>query len=113
MGFKWILRSNQEKNLVHLNFSDVNLGYFEFIQKRVKQMFPGEVLIPTNEGCTNSKGELVLKFSKSFLIVLISLKERDYTLKNAIVNFFLFWMDHDKETEYLAILPELTLEKKI
>jgi len=103
--------SPPEKILMHLNFSDVNLGYFEYIQKRLKKILPGEVLIPTNEGCTNSNGELVLKFSKSFLNTHINLKERDYTLKNAIVNFVIFWMDHDKETEYLVILPELSLEK--
>lgn len=96
---------------MHLNFSDVNLGYFEFIQKRLKKILPGDDLIPTNEGCTNSNGELVLKFSKNFLNTLLSLKGNEYTLKNAIVNFVIFWMDHDKETEYLVILPELSLEK--
>ena len=77
------------------------------------KILPGEDLIPTNEGCTNSKGELVLKFSKNFLNTLQSLKEREYTLKNAKVNFVVFWMDHNKDTEYLVILPALSLEKTV
>jgi ATP-dependent DNA helicase RecQ len=108
-----IVYSPPEKITMHLNFPDVNLGYFKFIQKRIMKILPGENLIPTNEGCTNSDGKLVLKFSKSFLNTLTNLKEREYALKDASVNFVIFWMDHDKQTEYLVILPELSLEKTI
>jgi ATP-dependent DNA helicase RecQ len=98
--------------LMHLNFCDVNLGYFEYIQKRIMRILPGEDLIPINEGCTNSNGELVLKFSKNFLYTIKNLRESGYTFKNVKVNFVIFWMDHDRETEYLVILPELSFEKQ-
>lgn len=95
----------------HLTLSEINLGYFEFIQKRIKELVSGDYLIPDEEGCTNSKGELVLKFSKKFCFTVAELKDKGYRLKNAKVNFILYWKERDKETEYLVLLPEVSFEK--
>jgi len=100
-----------EKLTMHLSFSDVNLGYFEFIQNRISKVISGDTLIANNQGCLNSKGELVLKFSKSYLKNIANIKEQGYQVKNATVNFIIYWKDSDRETECLILLPELCFEK--
>lgn len=106
-----IVYSPPEKILMHLNFSDVNLGYFEFIQRRIKLILSGDHLIPSMEGCLNTKGEIVLKYSKGFLCTIEDLKKKGYQIKSAKVNFILYWKDSEKEIENLIILPEVAFEK--
>ena len=38
------------KVVLHLNYKDVNLGYFEFVQHRIKDMFCGQLLKVSSEG---------------------------------------------------------------
>lgn len=52
---------------MQLTHKDVNLGYFEYLQKRLKTVQSGDILTFTNESCTNSNGDLVLKFSGKFI----------------------------------------------
>jgi ATP-dependent DNA helicase RecQ len=96
-----------------MNFCDVNLGYFEFIQKKIKLLIAGENLIPNEQGCLNSKGELVLKFSKAFLTNMAKLKAEEFSLKSAKVNIILYWTDHENEMEFLVVLPELSFERNV
>jgi ATP-dependent DNA helicase RecQ len=102
--------SRPEKITMHLNFADVNLGYFEFIQRRLLKILSGDRLIPNMEGCLNTKGEIVLKYSKGFLCIIEDLKKNGYQIKSAKVNFILYWKDNEKEIENLIILPELSFE---
>jgi ATP-dependent DNA helicase RecQ len=99
------------KLAMHLTLSDVNLGYFEYVQNRINKMLSGERLIPSSVGCTNVKGEMVLKYSKSFLVTIEELKDRNYQLTGGRINFILYWKDSDKDREFLIILPELSFEK--
>jgi ATP-dependent DNA helicase RecQ len=101
------------KIIMNLSFKDINLGYFEFIQKKVKSLISGENLIPTEQGCLNTKGELALKFSKAFLNIITSHNDKGFTLTAAKVNFILYWKDKEKEEEYLIILPELSFELSV
>ena len=108
-----IIYTSPEKIIMHLNFSDVNLGYFEFIQKKIKPLLPGENLVPNEQGCFNSKGELVLKFSKAFLNIITSHNDNGFTLTTAKVNFILYWKDKEKEKDHLIVLPEVAFEKMV
>lgn len=98
---------------LHLTHKDLNLGYFEFIQKRVNTLTSGDTIFISEEGCKNEKGELVLKFSKKFFLKLEELKNLGFNLKEAKVNFIVYWKAEDKEQEVKIVLPELQFEKSV
>lgn len=99
--------------VLHLSHKDINLGYFEFIQKRVNALTCGDSISFSEEGCKNEKGELVLKFSRSFLDQLAEMNDSGFELKEAKVNFIVHWKAEDKEQEVKIMLPELHFEKSI
>lgn len=97
---------------MHLSHADLNLGYFKFVQQRVNKLISGDSLLPCEEGCKNSNGKLVLKFSKKFLEKLVKEKEEGFNLKEARVNFIVYWKAEDEaEDEVKIILPELLFER--
>jgi ATP-dependent DNA helicase RecQ len=98
---------------LHLSHKDLNLGYFEYIQKRVNLLTSGDSITISDEGCKNKKGELVLKFSKKFLEQLAEIKKSGFELKEAKVNFIVYWTDDDKKIEVKIVLPELHFEKNL
>ncbi len=100
-----------EKITMQLSFSDVNLGFFEYRQSQINSLVPGDLLVIKDEGCANNSGDIVLKFAKKFNETISQLKDQGYHLKNARINFILYWKDPEKEKESKVILPELDFEK--
>lgn len=96
---------------LHLSHKDLNLGYFEYVQKRVNALTSGDAITISDEGCKNEKGELVLKFSKKFLERIVEIKNNGFELKEAKVNFIVYWTDDEKKVEVKIILPELYFER--
>jgi len=96
---------------MQLTHKDVNLGYFEFIQKRLKTILSGDILTFTNEDCTNLNGDLVSKFSGKFIETIKAQEGNGYKLTGAKVNFMLYWKKPDEEQEFQIILPELLFER--
>ena len=101
-----------KEQIIHLNHEDVNLGYFEYVQHRIGNMMSGDSMIITEEGCANSNNDLILKFSRKFLEILKVKKNKGYVLKNAKVNYILYWLKEEAEKEIKIILPELYFEKE-
>ena len=102
------------KDLVmHLTHEHVNLGYFEYVQHRMRNIQPGDSLTLAGEGCKNSNGELVLKFSKKFLDTIEVRKRNGYELKSVKVNFIIYWLNEETQQESKIILPELYFEKQL
>lgn len=99
--------------LLHLSHKDVYLGYFEYVQRRIRNIVSGDTLIIKEEGCANSNGDLVLKFSQKTLDNLKCQTEKGYRLKEAKVNFIVYWHKEGSDKEVKIILPELYLEKEI
>jgi ATP-dependent DNA helicase RecQ len=95
-----------------LTHENVHLGYFEFIQHRVNNILSGELLKIKEEGCANSKDEIVLKFSKKFLEFIEAQVQKGYKIKSAKVNFIVYWLKEGGEKEVKIILPELYFEKQ-
>jgi ATP-dependent DNA helicase RecQ len=96
---------------VQLGHKDVNLNWFRSVQQEISQLESGDSLILKTDGCYNSMGVPVVKFSRKFL-ESPSKKEADgYKPIDATVNFVLYWKNPDTEEEQLIILPELTYEK--
>lgn len=96
---------------MHLTHRDLNLGYFELIQSKLTALTSGDALTINTEGCMNTKGELVLKFSKQFLATIADVQRKGYQLKEAKVNFIVYWKKQDEEQEIKIILPELCFER--
>ncbi len=96
---------------MHLSFKDVWLDYFITRQYLVSQLTSGDTLTISGDECTNSKGQSVLKFSKQFLNAIESVKQKGYHLKQAKVNFIVYWKKEDAEQESKIILPELYFER--
>lgn len=98
--------------VMHLTHENVNLGYFEFVQHRIRSIMSGDPLIMTEDGCANSNGDLVLKYSKKFIEIIETQKSKGYVLKSTKVNFIVYWQKEGTENEVKIILPELYFEKK-
>lgn len=98
---------------LHLSHKDVYLDYFEYVQNRIRNIFSGDTLMIRDEGCTNSNGDLVLKFSQKTVDALKYQAEKGYRLKEAKVNFIIYWHKDGSDKEVKIILPELYLEKEI
>lgn len=99
------------KMAMHLSLKDVWLDYFITRQHLISQLTSGDTLIVNNDECTNDKGQSVLKFSRQFLNTIETQKKKGYQLKQAKVNFMVYWKKEDTEQEVKIILPELYLEK--
>ena len=97
---------------MQLSFRDVFLGFFEKRQDQVNRLIPGDDLLITKTGCTNKKGEEVLRFSKKFNETIEEQNKSGYFLKSANVNFIVYWKDQESEQEFKIILPEVSFEKQ-
>ena len=84
---------------MHLSFKDVWLDYFINRQHLISQLTSGDSLTINGDECTNAKGQSVLKFSKQFLNTIESVKQKGYHLKEAKVNFIVYWKKEDAENE--------------
>lgn len=96
---------------LHLSHKDLYLGYFEYIEGRVNELTSGDRLGVSTEGCCNEKGKLVLKFSKKFLEKLSELKAAGFEMKEAKVNFIVYWKDDEQDKEVKIVLPEIQFER--
>ncbi|PZX62741.1 RecQ family ATP-dependent DNA helicase [Hydrotalea sandarakina] len=97
---------------MHLTFKDVWLDYFINKQYLVSQLTSGDTLTLNGDECLNSKGQSVLKFSQQFVKQIQSMRERNYELKSAKVNFILYWLKEGEEKEVKIVLPELYFERR-
>jgi ATP-dependent DNA helicase RecQ len=96
---------------MHLTFKDIWLDYFINRQYLVSQLTSGDDLIINGFECLNAKGQSVLKFSLQFVNQIEAMKQRNYELKTAKVNFIVYWLKEGAEQEVKIILPELYFEK--
>lgn len=97
---------------MHLSHKDVWLDYFKNKQYIISQLTSGDVLTLNGDECLSPKKQSVLKFSRQFLNQIESMKQRNYELKSAKVNFVVYWLKEGAEQEVKIILPELYFEKQ-
>ena len=97
---------------MHLTHKDVWLDYFNNKQYIISQLTSGDVLTINGDECLNSKKQSVLKFSKQFINHIESLKQSNYQLKSAKINFIIYWLKEDAVEEVKIILPELYFQKQ-
>jgi ATP-dependent DNA helicase RecQ len=96
---------------LHLSYKDIWLDYFINKQYFISQLISGEYLSIKENELINAGGHSVLRFSKSFLSTIGQLKDKGYQLKEAKVNFIIYWKKEDTAQQVKIILPELWFEK--
>jgi len=96
---------------IQLSFKDIWLDYFITRQHLISKLTSGEHLTISSDECTTAEGQSVLKFSRQFLNTIETQKQKGYHLKQAKVNFIVYWKKEDTEREVKIILPELYFER--
>lgn len=97
--------------VMHLSLKDIWLDYFITRQHLVSPLISGDELIINEYECLDRNGKSILKFSKQFIGQIENMKVKNYELKNAKVNFIVYWKKEGTEQEVKIILPELLFEK--
>lgn len=99
----------------HLSHRDINLGYFNYIQKRLSTLQSGMALDINEKGLVNTDFEQIVMFSKKFQKEKKSLERRGYELIKSKVRFILFWEYSNEESgvkkQINIVLPELCFER--
>ncbi len=98
--------------IMHLTHKDVWLDFFGNKQYQVSRLSSGDVLTLNGDECLNAKRQSVLKFSRQFVNQIESMKEKNYELKAAKVNFIIYWQKEGEDKELKIILPEFCFEKR-
>ncbi len=103
--------SEPHQMALYLTHRDVQLSYFEYVQRRMNSIQGGNTLTILEEGLGNSSGELILKYSQQFKQTIIERQQKGFRLSDAKVNFIVYWKDEKKDMEVKIILPKITLTK--
>lgn len=98
--------------ILHLTHKDIWLNYFIHKQNIISKLKSGDTLAVTNEGCNNSNGICVVKFSSNFKENLAAFGKKGYRLKSASVNYIVYWKNEDSDKEIKIILPEIRLQRE-
>ena len=97
--------------VIQLSHRDVQLDFFLYYPHLIKELNSGEFLGFDENGCNNSKGQAVVRFSKQFLKQIESLRHKNYVPKTAKIRFIVYWQKENTEREVRIVLPELYFEK--
>lgn len=95
--------------ILHLSHKDVWLDYFVYKQHLVSSFKSGDELVVNKDGCLDSKGNFVVKFSKRFKEKIAGYENSGYQLVAAKVNYVVYWQKEGAETDVRVLLPELKL----
>lgn len=97
---------------MQLSYRDVYLDYFmpNYRQRLISELLSGDMLDVNDNGCINSKGHVVVRFSKQCLDRIKSIRDKHFVAKSAKIRFVVFWKKANSESEVKIILPELHFE---
>ena len=76
--------------VIQLTFRDVWLDFFMRCQNTILQLNSGDELLVNEDGCLNSEGQVVLKFSKQLNKRIEIISQRRYVLKTAKIRFAIY-----------------------
>ena len=96
--------------IIQLSHKEIYLGYFKYVKKLIENLTSGDSLIIKEDGCADSNGNLVLKFSRKFLNVIADKRDKGYVLKSAKVNYIVYWLEEGEMEEVKIVLPEVSFE---
>lgn len=96
---------------MHLTHKDVQLNHFYGVQPHVADLLAGDSLQYQGDEYLESRGYPVIKFSRQFMEKVLSLQAKNFRLKEAIVNYVVWWQQEGTLHQIMIILPKLTFEK--
>ncbi len=108
-------KSYDESDLLvlHLTHKDIWLDYHISRQHLLTNLKSGDPLCVNGDACMDLKGNSVLKFSTAFIENLEIFKRKGFQIKNASINFIVYWQKEGSDTEVQIVLPELILQKSL
>lgn len=96
---------------MHLSLKDVWLDYFINRQYLLSPLQSGDALVVNKDGCSDSHGNAILKFSTRFVRHIENMQSKGYLLRGAKVNFMVYWKKEDSVQEVKIVLPELYFQR--
>jgi len=96
---------------MQLSHRDVQLDFFLYYPHLIKELNSGEFLGFDENGCNNSKGQAVIRFSKQFLKQIEAMRHKNYVPRTAKIRFIVSWQKENTEREVRIVLPELYFKK--
>jgi ATP-dependent DNA helicase RecQ len=96
-----------------LTHRDVQLGYFEYVQKRLNALQSGDELSILNEAELGYNENRIVKYSGTFKDKLDRLHQKGYRPTSARVNYVVYWKNPANGTVSRIILPVIVLNKEI
>ena len=102
-----------ERLLFLLTHRDVWLDFFKDArrQEAIGNLKSGMPLRLMEGGCCDSSDKEVVRFSNSFKKEIEKWLDKGYELKEARVNFVVYWKKTGEEEEVKVLLPEIVLVK--
>jgi len=97
---------------IQLTLKDVILDVFITRQHLYSNLVSGNLLTVRPDGCVNPKDEYLLRFSQKGRQKIKELDQKGYSLKQAVVNFIVYWKKEGTDTENKVIVPELSFQKR-
>lgn len=90
-----------------VTYRDIWLDCCQKYQVVIKKMNSGDELFFNKNGCFNTRGQPVLKFSKQFKNRIQEMERKGYKPSTGKVRFIVFWKKEGAEKEIRIVLPEL------
>ncbi len=97
---------------IQLSFKDVWLDYFMSCKNLISKLNSGDELVVDEDSCRNSKGQVVLRFSKQLIKQIEEIKQKSYIPRVAKIKFIIYWKKENLDFETKIILPELYFERE-
>lgn len=93
--------------IIHLTYKDIWLDYFISRQNLIAKLKSGYNLNVSSEGCYDSNGNCIVKFSNSFKEKINTYKDKGYKITESKVNYIIYWFKEDLKKEFQIVLPEI------
>ncbi|MFD0836692.1 RecQ family ATP-dependent DNA helicase [Mariniflexile aquimaris] len=98
--------------VLHLTHKDIWLDYYISNQHHLSDLISGNKLKVSIDGCSDDKGNIIVKFSNSFKEKIMAFNSKGYCLKSAEINYLVYWQKEDTNVDVKIILPELQFQKE-
>lgn len=88
-----------------------NFSTSSHCQELIANLQSGIPLLVTSNGCTDTSGNEILRFSTKFKNTLDELSQKGYHPKGALINFIVYWMRQEDKKESKIVLTEIRMER--
>lgn len=96
---------------LQLTHKDIWLDFFLNCQHLIRKLHSGDKLVAEETCCRNSRGQVVVRFSKQFIDKIEHLDQRGYKPRAASVKYIVYWQKEGSDREVRIVLPELILNR--